>query len=124
MSAYLVDPTRIGTLAQAIAARAPRQSNPGEIATLLADENLRSVACRYRTNKTGAAQMFMGISAARYIAQCRANAVSPVNSPDEMSVAALQDFAGEYRYQSCECDDWPETKAAQLLKLITERVAA
>lgn len=124
MSAYLVDPTCIGTLAQAIAARTQRQSNPGVIATQLAGENLRSVAHRYRTTNSGAATMFMGISAGRYIAQCRANALSDVNNPSEMSAAALQDIAGEYRYQSCECDDWPETKAAQLLKLVTERVAA
>lgn len=136
MSAYLVHPTRIGTLAQAIAARSTQHGDATActapmavtaIAHTLAAENLRSVAYRYGTDANGAANIFLRMSAARYKLNCRVEATNPENDPsgiNSLSHAALIDLAGEYRYQSCECGDWPESQAAALLKMLTDHVTA
>lgn len=123
MSAYLTSPEKIGTLAQAIAARTD-QGDATAIANTLAAENLRSVAWRYRTDANGAARKFMGMSEGNYRRLARIAATCLDHDPAQMSEAALLHIAGEYQYQSCECNDWPETKAARLLAVLTEPVTA
>ena len=124
MSAYLTNPTKIGILAQAIAAQTHEHGDAAAIAQELAAENLRSVGHRYGEDANGTAQKFMGISAAQYVKLCSDAARDPANAPDGMSHAALLDLVGEYRYQSCECDDWPQTKAAGMLQVLTDAQAS
>lgn len=115
MSAYLTDPNKIGILALAIAAQTNQFGTAGKVAETLAKENLRSVGQRYRGNANEVAKDFMGISAAKYIHRCRQAVLNPANALELVDRDQLEDIADEYRYQSCECDDWPETTAAQAL---------
>jgi hypothetical protein len=61
--------------------------------------------------------------AAKYTQLCSNAANDPANSPDSISIAALLDLSDGYRYQSCECDDWPETKAARMLMVLKQHTA-
>lgn len=118
MSAYLVTPSNIGTLAQAIAEHTADYGDATAVAQTLAKENLRSVAYRYRTSEDGAAHDFMAMSALHYCRDARCAALYAGYHPANFSEDELMDMVGEYRYQSCECDDWPETVAAQALSVV------
>lgn len=119
MSAYLCNPNKIGTLAQAIAAHTTEFGTSTVIAQTLAAENLRSVGCRYGLDAKATAKAFMSTTAIKYTRECRAAALDPMYAPANFSQDALLDIEREYHYQSCECDDWPDTQAAKMLKAIT-----
>ena len=123
MSAYLTSPTKIGILAHAIAMRTQEYGDAATIAQELAAENLRSVGHRYREDANQTAQKFLQISAAQYRQLCRQAANDAANSPTEMSAAALLDISDEYCYQACECNAWPQTKAARMQRVLTTHAA-
>jgi hypothetical protein len=115
MSAYLLTPTEIGTLAYAIADRTALYGDAATVAKKLANENLRSVGYRYAWDATTAVKEFLGLkNATTYRRDCQHNA----NGVAQPSAEELRDLAESYEYQSCQCDDWPDTVAAEMIAVL------
>jgi hypothetical protein len=107
----------IGALAAEIAARecGPNHGAEdfGRIAHELWSENARSVGFRYAASKSD-----LGIEgAAPEYARKGAAAYAVVWTPAELGCAAQC-----LEYQSCECDDWQSTGAAEILRRLKDSI--
>ena len=126
MSAFLVSPKHIGTLAASFCfSRASEWRHIGtcdEIAETLARQNLRSVESRYPDLTGRGAEEFLSISNQDYIA-ASARASFDVRNALQYSKAGrwhadLLKAAQCYEYQSCETSDWEQTQAAKVCREI------
>lgn len=118
MSAYIVNPETIARLATygGYTYDFPPKLDTEEainLAGLLIDENIRSIACRYPDTKGHEVKDFMGCSEKEYRNKITALILNPMNQRPRMEQIA-QDLP-EYDYQACESEDYYDTRAYKAL---------
>ncbi len=127
MSAYLMNPSEIGTLAAYATQDKSTQFgacyNKGldelsDVAECLALANIESVEDRYKG--TEGAEKFMGISNAEFISQCLHSAIGANLTP--YNPGQIARLAATYDYQASEPDGWYDSRAFKVLTVIRERL--
>lgn len=115
MSAYLCSAKHIGDLAAAMHHDNPYHGTPGELAELLARENIRSVAYRYAETPTQVVGHSGYKRVKEYVNECKEQAWWA--SREEQRIPGLHTKIGmvsSYTYQSCEHPGWEGSKAAHV----------
>ena len=131
MSAYLTDPDKIHALAYYADQHEcckygefyglEQTASATGIAQVLARENIRSVRARYDSaapySDSDDCQYFDGWSYGDYINECAYNSARAVSPTD------IVELVKEYRYQSCETDDFTRSLAYCVLCAIMWHIA-
>jgi hypothetical protein len=120
MSAYLCSATHIAIVALAIAARTTDYSDAKQIAAELARENRRSIDYRYPRDAAKHTPTERAEMDADFVAECQLEvgllAVKFAAVPKPRLIGLAHCLA----YQSCECNDWPDTAACKMLAVLTQ----
>lgn len=95
-----------------------RGCDPSEIATVLAEQNIRSVEYRYPDTKEVGGAVEFGHSAVNegYVAECIA--LSGSSRGPQLTAADIFKMACCYDYQACETEDYEETQAKKIVNKI------
>jgi len=123
MSAYLVSPEHIGLIAAYARAMLDR-GEAVDLAELLAQANVNSVAARYPNDKSGERPgQIEGQSDDDFIAESRQWAERYDANPPTVSHARMCRYIECLEYQCCEVHDWDECVAKHLLDAAREHAS-
>lgn len=120
MSAWICSPAHIGLLA----AWYCDHKQPGmpmyepdevDVATFLAQENVRSIECRYPDQATQDEPEMIGSSRQDYYKRCaqKAKRIREMGDTKQHPLFVMKQ-ASCFDYQACECEDYMESLAAQI----------
>lgn len=114
MSAFLCNPEHIGALAVYLNHHLS-DFTPGDLAEELAKANIKSVACRYPSDKDGHRPGPSGIKDAELVSESMAWARHYHQTGLPMSSDGISNMFRCFNYQSCEAPDWEGSLLASLV---------
>jgi hypothetical protein len=111
MSAFLCSPKHISAVATWAAKRGIAESRQ-LFATVLARENIRSIAVRYPDTRADVVGKWMDMEEDDYFEDCCAEFT------ERLPHAAIHSLARSIDYQSCEHPGWQKSEAYRLLRKV------